>query len=190
MSEPNVVTKFVFVFLFPFKSYSLCNLWCIGGQPSLQNVLPAHKALELVLHDTHLKNSLPYYTDFVHTGKIKSFHSHLLNVVGMVIEGGAEQTSVKSCYINDMKCEACRDLLKVNPRKKVLVSDMYCSKRPYYTDFVHTRKMESFQSSSDVLFEMLLLSLHRDLSWHGARIGSPSYTEYLLYSTGHKKGLN
>ena len=44
----------------------------------LEKDSPAHRALERVLNDTRFKNTLPYYKDFLHTGKLESFHSHLL----------------------------------------------------------------------------------------------------------------
>ena len=45
-------------------------------------------------------------------------------VVGMIIEGGAEKTSIKPCYMNDMNSEACGDLLKLNPKDKLIISEV------------------------------------------------------------------
>ena len=41
-------------------------------------------------------------------------------VVGNVIE--SKSSIVRACYVNDIKCEACQDLLDLNPWEKVMIS--------------------------------------------------------------------
>ena len=45
-------------------------------------------------------------------------------VVWMIIEGGENERSSKPCYINDINCEACGDLLKINPKEKMIISEV------------------------------------------------------------------
>eukprot|EP00057_Strongylocentrotus_purpuratus_P020440 XP_011674914.1 PREDICTED: uncharacterized protein LOC105443459 [Strongylocentrotus purpuratus] len=47
-------------------------------KPCLEKDSTSHRALERVLCNTRFRNTLPYYAVFLHTGKLESFHSHML----------------------------------------------------------------------------------------------------------------